>query len=90
MAFPSRKAVINVNGCFWHAHQDGGCNRSKIPKTNREFWAAKLSRNVERDVANAMELRAKGWRQLVVWECQLKNVEAVEKTILKFLCEGTE
>ena len=56
------RTCIFVNGCFWHGHKvmsDVRCKTEdniesseccKIPKTNREFWVAKIRRNKERDM----------------------------------------
>jgi G:T-mismatch repair DNA endonuclease (very short patch repair protein) len=44
-----------------------------MPKTRREWWAAKLARNVARDDANQMTLEAAGWRVLVIWECEVRR-----------------
>ena len=44
----------------------------KIPKTNREFWVAKISRNQERDREDQRKLAAMGWHCITVWECELK------------------
>ena len=69
IVLPRHRMVILVHGCFWHRHL--GCARSSLPDTNREWWAAKLRRNRARDRRNLRELRAAGWRVIVVWECQL-------------------
>ena len=50
LAFPSRRKVLFVNGCFWHAHS--GCSRARMPASNREYWIAKLMRNRRRDAEN--------------------------------------
>ncbi len=60
------KAVIFVNGCFWHLH---GCRRSTMPKERRQFWETKLKGNKERDERNVRSLLESGWRVLIVWEC---------------------
>lgn len=70
LVFPRYKAVIFVNGCFWHAH--AGCRYFKLPATRREFWERKLQSNVARDSANLGALQASGWRVAVVWECALR------------------
>ncbi len=44
-----------------------------LPKSNTEFWAAKIARNKERDQVVWRELEAKGWAVIIVWECQLKK-----------------
>lgn len=65
------KTVIFVNGCFWHGHE--GCRYFVWPKTNAEFWRAKISGNVERDRKTYCQLNKLGWRVIVVWECELKK-----------------
>jgi DNA mismatch endonuclease (patch repair protein) len=71
LVFPSRHAVILVNGCFWHAHD--GCPYFKIPATRTEFWRAKLLANRERDQRNLDLLQGAGWRVAVVWECATRK-----------------
>ena len=44
----------------------------KIPKTNREFWVAKIRRNKERDIEEQKRLAEMGWHCITVWECELK------------------
>lgn len=70
LVFPGRRAVIFVHGCFWHRHDAPGCWRSRLPKTRPEFWVPKLNGNVARDAGVEAELRERGWRVLVVWECE--------------------
>ena len=65
------RTAIFVNGCFWHGHE--GCEKFKMPKTNVEFWDAKIRRNQERDNQNYQILRENGWQVLVLWECQLSK-----------------
>lgn len=70
VVLPKYKAVVFINGCFWHMH---GCSRSSIPKSNPEYWIPKIQRNVERDTENYKKLEDAGWRVFVVWECELKK-----------------
>ena len=41
------KLFIFVDGAFWHGYVWG--NRKHSIKSNREFWIAKIERNMERD-----------------------------------------
>ena len=82
IVLPKYKTVIFVNGCFWHGHE--GCKYFRLPKSNVEFWEAKIERNVARDVRNEAELKALGWRVVRVWECEIKTV-AERKEYLKRL-----
>ena len=71
------RTCIFVNGCFWHEHnvampQIDNSLCCKIPKTDREFWVAKIRRNKERDKEEQKELAAMGWHCITVWECELK------------------
>ena len=72
---PKHRTVIFVHGCFWHQHD--GCKRAKLPTTNTDFWQKKLTANKKRDAHIAEELEKLGWRVLVIWECELKNREAL-------------
>jgi DNA mismatch endonuclease (patch repair protein) len=67
----SRGLVVEVRGCFWHAHRD--CPTFRAPSSRVAWWEAKFRRNTERDARNEKALRAAGWRLLVVWECFLKH-----------------
>ena len=49
-----------------------GSECCKIPKTNREFWVAKIRRNKERDKEEQRKLAEMGWHCITVWECELK------------------
>jgi DNA mismatch endonuclease (patch repair protein) len=76
------RTCVFVNGCFWHGHgvvltsdhgpltiENSAC--CKIPKTNRDFWVAKIRRNKERDKEEKKKLAAMGWHTITVWECEL-------------------
>ena len=64
------KTVIFINGCFWHGHE--GCKYYVVPKSNTEFWTAKIERNRTRDKEEQHKLAAMGWHCITVWESQLK------------------
>lgn len=68
LVFPKLKAVLFVNGCFWHYHE---CSQSTLPRVRAEFWSEKLRANRRRDGANHIALIRAGWRVRVLWECQL-------------------
>lgn len=82
IVFPSRKKVIFINGCFWHAH---GCRIGRPPKSRQEFWLPKLERNRSKDVRNRRALRNSGWGVLTVWQCQTKSQERLTERFLSFL-----
>ena len=71
IAYVGRRIAIFVHGCFWHGH---GCARGgRMPKTNSAYWKQKIARNRARDAAAQAALSARGWRSLVIWECELKD-----------------
>lgn len=76
------KTVIFIHGCFWHGHDN--CKYYRLPKTNTDFWKAKISRNRIRDERDTDALRKLGWRVIVIWECELKT-EATRQTTLQNL-----
>lgn len=63
-------AILFINGCFWHGHE---CHLFKLPKSNVEFWQAKINRNKDLDMQALCSLRAMGWRVGVLWECGLRG-----------------
>ena len=82
IVLPRHSAIVFVHGCFWHHHQS--CGKSKLPRSNAEFWEKKILANVRRDKRNMSQLRESGWRVLVVWECETKRGD-LEKTLVDFL-----
>lgn len=86
LVFPRFRAVIFVQGCFWHLH--GGCREGRIPGTRRDYWEPKLTRNVERDRTAQAQLAASGWRVFTVWECEVNDTEALRARIEVFLSGG--
>lgn len=88
LVFPRRRKVIFVHGCYWHTHN---CKYGKVkPKTNTTFWQTKRESNVNRDKRNQRELKQLGWSVLVIWECQTKNPEILERILLTFLNVDSE
>ncbi|MCC6329381.1 MAG: DNA mismatch endonuclease Vsr [Acidobacteria bacterium] len=83
IVLPKFKSAIFVHGCFWHRHT--GCKRCTTPRSNREYWIPKLTGNAERDKDHIKSLKRLGWKVLIVWECDVKNVQRVRKALLKFL-----
>jgi DNA mismatch endonuclease (patch repair protein) len=84
LVFPGRKKVIFVHGCFWHRH-DETCPLTRWPKSRLDFWVPKLEQNKQRDLRNQQNLSELGWTFLVVWECQIKDREALAQRIIQFL-----
>jgi DNA mismatch endonuclease (patch repair protein) len=86
IVFMSRRKVIFVHGCFWHAHS---CRMAHKPRTNQGYWSPKLQGNQERDARHLSALKAAGWKVHTIWECELKDVRWVERKVLRFL-NGTK
>lgn len=78
--------LIDVRGCFFHMHN---CPYGKVqPVTNAEFWQRKRESNLKRDRRNVALLRKDGWQVLIVWECQTRHRDRLEKTLVDFLRTG--
>ena len=71
IVLPKYGVLIMVNGCFWHGHK--GCRYATKPKTNVEFWEAKIARNRHRDEVTEAHLQALGWHVITIWECELRG-----------------
>jgi DNA mismatch endonuclease (patch repair protein) len=76
IVLPGRRLALFVHGCFWHGHD---CARgARVPKQNRDYWVAKVGRNVARDAKSREALEEQGWRVETIWECELKDAAALE------------
>ncbi len=78
IVLPKYKAVIFINGCFWHGHD--GCKDFVIPKSNTAFWLGKIGKNKERDTRDGVALASASWKVITIWECELKKT-VIEATL---------
>lgn len=83
LVFKSRHKVIFIHGCFWHLHD--GCRGNRVPSSRREYWVPKLEGNKKRDLESQSKLQEMGWQVLVIWECELKDIESLAPRINTFL-----
>jgi len=83
LVFPGKRRVVFVHGCFWHQHQR--CNEGRVPGSNQEYWRPKLERNVQRDLEIQRVLAEAGWEYMVVWECELRDIDALAARLCEFL-----
>lgn len=64
-SFKKYKIAVFVDGEFWHG-KDWEIHKSDI-KSNREFWIAKIERNIQRDAEVEGRLKAEGWTVFRFW-----------------------
>lgn len=92
IVFPGRKKTLFVHGCFWHQHSSARCRLRSRPTSNVNYWGPKLQGNVDRDRRQIAALRRGGWSVMVVWECQVANVDRLVAGLRRFLgpasCSG--
>ena len=83
IVMPGRRLAIFVHGCFWHGHD---CARgARVPKANRDYWVGKVERNRARDAKNREALDVLGWRVETIWECELKDADALKARLNELL-----
>jgi DNA mismatch endonuclease (patch repair protein) len=71
------KTVVFINGCFWHK-----CPRCyRQPKSNQDYWIAKIAKNVSRDKKNYKLLKKIGYKLIKIWTHELKH-ESWQKKLL--------
>ena len=87
IVLPARRKIIFVHGCFWHGHP---CRYGHLPKSRVDYWAAKIAANRRRDRSNVRRLRRSGWGTIVVWQCELKDVQSSGRRLLAFLERPTK
>ena len=83
IVLPKYKTVIFVNGCFWHRHK--GCKYAYKPKSRINFWQKKFNGNIERHQKYKKKLKRQGWKVLVIWECQIKELKTLKNRLQKEL-----
>lgn len=83
IVLPGRKTVVFVHGCFWHGHND--CKKYSPPKVRTEYWNKKIEGNKNRDKRTNLQIKALGWKVIVVWECELseKRAKKLQKKLEK-------
>jgi DNA mismatch endonuclease (patch repair protein) len=83
LVLPKYKTTIFVHGCFWHHHS--GCKSAYNPKSRVQFWEKKFEQNIIAHERALHKLDKMGWRVLVIWECELANLNQVEQKLALFL-----
>lgn len=79
IVLPKHRTAIFVHGCFWHRHPE--CEFAYTPKSRLDFWQKKFAENVARDRRNEEALRSSGWRVIIVWECELAELDALPQRL---------
>ena len=84
--FIRKKIAIFCDSEFWHGYD--WKNRRETIKSNRDFWIAKIERNMERDIEVNSYLKSRGWVVLRYWgEDILKNTTRCADEIEKIYYE---
>jgi DNA mismatch endonuclease, patch repair protein len=83
IVFSRRKKALFVHGCFWHGHDQ--CRYAKLPSTRIAYWSDKIARNRSRDAQSVEMLVNEGWEVLVIWQCELKNLDLLTARLIAFL-----
>jgi len=87
VVFPSRRLLVYIDGDFWHGHQWKTRRLASLDDQfagpSRDYWRAKIRRNMQRDFRVTCDNLDSGWSVLRFWESDLKhNLEAcVEMTL---------
>ena len=71
LCFTKKRLAVFINGCYWHR-----CPYCELPfpKTNTEFWQKKFDANIKRDKNNISLIENMGWNVLVIWECEVLDI----------------
>jgi DNA mismatch endonuclease, patch repair protein len=86
VVFRGRRLAVFVHGCFWHRH--AGCRFATTPATRMEFWANKFEANMARDARVTAQLQDLGWTVLTIWECETRDVEALDRLVWQIRAAG--
>lgn len=81
IVLPKYSTVVFVHGCFWHRHT--GCPRASTPATHQDYWLPKFKRTEKRDQENQKELHRRGWNVIVIWECELGEINLLAERLTR-------
>ena len=81
IVLPKHSTVVFVHGCFWHRHT--GCPHASTPATHQDYWLPKFKRTVKRDQRNQKELHLRGWNVIVIWECELREINLLAERLTR-------
>jgi len=76
IVFPRAKVALFVDGDFWHGNAWRIRGMASFEdqfkfRSNPEFWAAKIRRNMRRDEEVNARLAAEGWSVVRIWESDI-------------------
>jgi len=84
LIFRKHRAVVFVNGCFWHGHD---CELFRPPSSNEGYWVGKIKKNRANDARARYALATDGWRVLTIWECALRGKGRLPEEVLADVAE---
>jgi DNA mismatch endonuclease (patch repair protein) len=70
--FTTERVAVFLDGCAWHGCPDHGMRARR----NAIYWAAKIAKNIERDVRNNTLLQQAGWHVVRGWEHESREAVA--------------
>lgn len=82
IVLPRHRTVIFVHGCFWHGHS---CPKGRPPKSRKDYWLPKISGNRERDGRNVKTLDDLGWKYIIVWQCETRDIASLRRSLVSSL-----
>lgn len=80
IALPRKKRACFIDGDFWH-----GRSLAEVIRRRGEcdYWSLKISRNMERDKSQRLELESNDWAVLSVWESDIMRKRTREQTLME-------
>lgn len=82
IVLPRFRTAIFVHGCFWHGHK---CPKGRPPKSRKEYWIPKILGNKARDRRNMKTLDVLGWKHVIVWECETRDITLLRRLLISSL-----
>jgi len=69
IAFPRENVAVFCDSTFWHGRD--WKKRKPRMKSNREYWVAKIERNIARDKRVNQELKGLKWHVIRFWDVDI-------------------
>ena len=73
IVFIGARVAVFCDGDFWHGRKWQQLREKLDQGTNPQYWSAKISTNMERDLRNTALLESDGWQVIRIWETDIKR-----------------
>ena len=73
IVFMRARVAVFCDGDFWHGRNWPQLRKQLARRANPDYWLAKITYNMRRDLRLRRQLRRAGWTIVRCWESQIRE-----------------